>query len=133
MEDRLRRLEQLRRSTSEVEEDTGNSSRKRTVDERSPQIEGGRVSRIRMDEFAIGAKFTEISTGMRNEFNKLIQTIENPDLMLEGLKVAVKLGMEAMVGHMEAIMSSISDMESQARRVHEADMMMVDERLDKVR
>jgi len=132
MEDRLRRLEQLRRSTSEVEEDTGNSSRKRTVDERSPQIEGGRVSRIRMDEFAIGAKFTEISTGMRNEFNKLIQTIENPDLMLEGLKVAVKLGMEAMVGHMEAIMSSISDMESQARRVHEADMMMVDERLDKV-
>ena len=132
MEDRLRRIEQLRRSTSEVEEDTGNSSRKRTVDKRSPQMEGGRVNRMRMDEFVIGQKFTEISSGMRTEFNRLIQTIENPDLMLDGLKTAVKLGMEAIVGHMEAIMNSISDMESQARRVQEADMMVVDDRLDKV-
>jgi len=87
---------------------------------------------MRMDEFVIGQKFAEISSGMRTEFNRLIQTIENPDLMLDGLKTAVKLGMEAIVGHMEAIMNSISDMESQARRVQEADMMVVDDRLDKV-
>jgi len=132
MEDRLRRIEQLRRSSSEAEEDSGNSSRKRTVDERSPQMDGARVSRLRMDEFEIGAKFSELSTGMRTEFNRLIKTIESPDLMLDGLKAAVKIGMEAIVGHMEAIMSSISDMESQARRQQEADMMVVDERLDKV-
>ena len=134
MEDRLRRIEQLRRTSTETEEDTGAGNRtakKRTVDERSPQTES-RTSRIRMDEFVVGEKFTEIAKGMRLEVDKLIQTVDSPDLMLEGLKTAVKLGLEAMVGHIEAVMSGVSDMESQDRRQREADSMRVEDRLVKM-
>ena len=134
MEDRLRRIEQLRRTSTETEEDTGAGNRtakKRTVDERSPQTDS-RTSRIRMDEFVVGVKFTEIAKGMRLEVDKLIQTVDSPDLMLEGLKTAVKLGLEAMVGHVEAVMSGVSDMESQDRRQREADAMRVEDRLVKL-
>ena len=96
MEDRLRRIEQLRRTSTETEEDSaiGNrtASKKRTVDERSPQLDS-RTSRIRMDEFVLGEKFSSIANGMRLEVDKLIQMIDNPDMMIEGLKTAMKLGL----------------------------------------
>jgi len=105
---------------------------KRTVDERSPQLESGRTSRLRMDEFEIGKKFEQISTGLRTEVGKLIETIGHPELKLEGLKAAVKLWLESMVSHMEAIMSGISDMESQERRQREADSMRLDDKVEKL-
>ena len=135
MEERLRRIEQLRRTSTETEEDSARGIRtapkKRTVDDRSPQLDS-RTSRIRMDEFVLGEKFSSIASGMRLEVDKLIQTIDNPDMMLEGLKTAMKLGLEAMVGHIEAVMSGVSDMESQDRRQREADMMRVEDSLEKI-
>ena len=130
MEDRLRRIAQLSRTGSETDEE--GELMKRTVDERSPQIEQGRNSRIRMDEFVIGEKFSQISKGMRTEVEKLIETIGHPELKLDGLKAAVKLGLESMVSYMEAIMSSVSDMESQERRQREADSMRVDEKVERL-
>ena len=135
MEDRLRRIAQLSRTGSETDEDTGRTgelSKKRTVEDRSPQVDIVRSSRIRMDEFDIGEKFGEVSKGLRTEVEKLIDSIGNPELQLEGLKTAVRLGLESMVGHMEAIMSAISDMESQERRQREADMMRVDDKVGKL-
>jgi len=45
---------------------------------------------------------------------------------VEDLKVAVKLGMEVMVGNLEAIMNGISDMESQERRTREAEQLRME-------
>ena len=136
MADRLQRIEELHRKSSvdldsSITEAGGSSvsirSGKRTVEDRSPEAQvTGKNSRLRMDEFSIGETFKKISDGLRKEAGKLIDTVSNKDLGLEDLKVAVKLGMEVMVGNLEAIMNGISDMESQERRTREAEQLKME-------
>ena len=136
MADRLQRIEELHRKSSvdldsSITEAGGSSvsirSGKRTVEDRSPEAQvTGKNSRLRMDEFSIGETFKKISDGLRKEAGKLIDTVSNKDLGVEDLKVAVKLGMEVMVGNLEAIMNGISDMESQERRTREAEQLIME-------
>jgi len=136
MADRLQRIEELHRKSSvdldsSITEAGGSSvsirSGKRTVEDRSPEAQvTGKNSRLRMDEFSIGETFKKISDGLRKEAGKLIDTVSNKDLGVEDLKVAVKLGMEVMVGNLEAIMNGISDMESQERRTREAEQLKME-------
>jgi hypothetical protein len=128
-----RQGEDNRRNVREgVGEDRGGGE-KRKIDERSPEQENVRTNRMRMDEFEIGAKFTEIADRVKKEVERIIEgmdLVENGNT--EGMKKAVKEGLRIMTESLEGVMNGIGDAVATERKERERDSKSTEERLSKV-
>jgi hypothetical protein len=118
---------------AEGEEGAGGAGNKRKIDDRSPGQETVRTNRMRMDEFEIGTRFTEISEAMDKQMEKILKSL---DLVkegdTEGMKKAVRLGFKAMTTAMEETMNGIGDAVAIERKERERHAKETEERIAKV-
>ena len=70
----------------------------------------GRLRSTKVNEFSLGEAFSKVMKGLRHEINGVIVEIEsrkNPTV--EEMKGLFKSSLEAVVGSVEKVMSSVSD------------------------
>jgi hypothetical protein len=110
-------------------EDRGEQvSRKRTVEERSPdQRENVRVNRARMDEFDLGKMYEEISKKIVEGTKSLIEKAP------ESFKKELGAGLDLLLEGMKEIMNGVSDKVALERRKREAGEMDIDDKLEKLK
>lgn len=99
---------------------------KRTVEERSPQVDAGRNVRQRLNEFDMGQVFEEIEARMRRRAEEVVEGTPVE------MKESMRKGMEAMLTYAQEVMSSLSDGIRQERMEREVQEMKVEDRLEKV-
>jgi hypothetical protein len=110
----------VQRGKEIVEKEKG-PGEKRKVDDRSPGQEEGRNSRIRMDEFEIGEKFTRISDKLKEEMEELLRRVDRvEDGNTEAMKRVIKDGMNYVYGAVEKVMNGIGDAVAEERSIRES-------------
>jgi hypothetical protein len=116
----------------DAEGDNGGGN-KRKIDDRSPGQETGRVNRMRMDEFEVGIKFTEISETMQKQMDKILKGLEQiKEGDTEGMKKAVKAGFKVMTTAVEGTMNGIGDAVATERKEREIHVKETEARINKI-
>jgi len=108
-------------------ERTREETRKRTVVERSPNAdEEARNLRRRLNEFDVGETFQEIMEVMKREIASVVSHAQ------DGVKEPLREGLETVYLAVSKLMSKVNDGIAQERMDRDAEMLKVDDRIEKV-
>jgi hypothetical protein len=96
---------------------------KRTVDERSPEQELLRNTRLRLNEFDAGYIFEEVENRLVRTLEEVVAAVPDP------LKEAMKASMEALRVAISGVMNGLSDGMKQERMAKEAMEMRLEDKI----
>ena len=99
---------------------------KRTVDERSPEQELLRNTRLRLNEFDAGYIFEEVENRLVKTLEEVVAAVPDP------LKEAMKASMEALRVAISGVMSGLSDGMKQERMAKEAMEMRLEDKIGRM-